>query len=375
MKKVIVLNAFVVALMFGCNSSSGGGGGVVVSTQTVTVVTQQTMTVPQQLAGGVWLPGDMAQDDANIYYAKFTWFATPLYSIASISKTSVLGENSIVTVATSTGFPNAVAVDDTSVYWADSGTNTINKINKDGSGSIVTLASGTCQLYGMIVSDGYLYWTDGIKIWQIQTNGEQLWPVPIVSSANVRNRDSFTVYNGNIYWTDTVGIYQMSVNGGAVTPLVEGQYEGNAGEIFSITVNQSGVYWFQSSYLAQYPQGTALTNAIQKYDFKTGQITTLAIPDTILYYGCIASNNEYVYWLTSSSAFFYGGAIHKVNISGGHMITVAAGFRPILYSGIPNILPTYIVKLLVDENSVYFGFLTDTNSTRYLTGSIYEAPK
>lgn len=172
--------------------------------------------------------------------------------------------------------PGSVAVDSTSVYWAEWDGATVKKANRgDGSGMQVLIpASAGYQPARIVVRDGYVYVTEAAagNVMRVATGGGD---VEILGHS--QKATGIAVDGTSVYWTDaqayTGGVYRASVGGagdaGAGTTSIASAQDFPNG----IVVDENNVYWVTSSGtsaaegtvrycpLAGCPSGTPITLA------------------------------------------------------------------------------------------------------------------
>ncbi len=220
------------------------------------------------LATGLTYPALLTSDAANVYwmYSDGTSAGTSLKSLAKTGGTItplVTGVNGALMNA---------AVDDTSVYWLESGTysgtwftNTasINKIAKDGSGAgvKVPLVANTNIGYGSLAIDSsYLYWGGYISniVGRVGLDGSN----PITLAPSSEFPTSVAVDATSVYWRTNLGsILRKNKDGsGLQTKLAAAAPTWDDG---SMLIDADNVYWNEYSHttLRSIPKagGTATT--------------------------------------------------------------------------------------------------------------------
>ena len=209
-----------------------------------------------------------------------------------------------VTTLTS-GLSNAVglAVDSTSVYWADQSFSSVYKVGVDG-GTATTLASTGAGLQGIALDSTSVYFTVG-SVYKVGINGGT-----VTTLASSPSPGAITVDSTSVYWADGSGaIYKAGIDGGTAATLVSGLYPPG-----QIAVDPTSVYWIE------YGNGSTI-GTINKVSISGGTLTTLAsgLNDPI----GIAVDSTSVYWSESGS-----GTVKKVGIDGGTVTTLASGTCP-----------------------------------------------
>ena len=132
--------------------------------------------------------------------------------------------------------PGLLAVDGTSVYWADTNGGTINAVPLAG-GTVTTLASGQNQPQGVAVDSGHVYWTN--------TGGGTISSVPLTGGTVTTLFSGLSVPIGlavdssGLYWTNggDGSINKGPLTGGSVTMLVD------SNETQGLAVDGTHIYW------------------------------------------------------------------------------------------------------------------------------------
>lgn len=192
-------------------------------------------------------------------------------------------------IASSQSYPDAIAVDATNLYWADSHAGTVAKCANQGcSDNPTVLASGQWGMSPMTVDSINVYW--GTRI-QNQNHGPLMRcaiegcagnPTTVVASAdpNAMHADGTS-----IYWTDTSGqVLKCAPDGSALTVLASAQ-----NSPASIAVNAANVYW------ANVGDGTIVTCAIGGCN---GSPTVLGSGTSL---SQVAIDGAHIYWTTNGS--------------------------------------------------------------------------
>jgi len=289
-------------------AGSGGSGG---SVSTPTLVT---------LASGAITPFDIAIDATSVYWANYSNDGN--YT-GTIMKVPVAGGSS-VTLATGLIGAGGIAVDGSAVYFGgltkDNAGSCLFKVGLNG-GSVKTLASGFMDDPFALGPSGVYGTGDdggGLTIVRVPLAGGATAPV-VPSSSLVQTASSYgiAVDASSVYWTffgDPTTVRKAPLGGGMPVTLAT-----VAGPGFGIAVDATNVYFGTST-------------AVMKVPLNGGTPTTLASSTG----QGVAIDDDYVYFTDWSST------VKKVPKNGGSVVTLATGqLRP--------------WPIAVDATSVYWG--------------------
>ncbi len=207
-----------------------------------------------------------------------------------------------LTLASGQNGPTGIAVDATSVYWANAAGGTVTKVSING-GSPVQLASGQTTPRGIAVDTTSVYWgpyVPGGTVAKVPLGGGN--PTQLASAQG--SPDGIAVDTTSIYWANAGGatIMKAPIGGGAPVQLATGQNEPRG-----IALDATSVYW------TTYIGGTIMkvpTNGGSTIQLASGQNAPTGI----------AVDATNVYWTTLG-----GGTVMKVPIGGGGPTTLASG--------------------------------------------------
>jgi hypothetical protein len=214
----------------------------------------------------------------------------------------------LVTLASGGIDPYALAIDLTSVYWADFGTGSgdgsINKVSIEG-GAVTTLVPGQQKPGGIAVDATSVYWSSG-GVYKVPLAGG----TPVLVATGFSN-DAIAVGPLGVYGTNGNGapVSAPLQGGGAATVLapVTGQNS------YGITVDSTSVYW------------TEFEGIVSKVPLGGGQATQLATGHGG--WG-IAVDATSVYWVDWGGGTNCG-SLMKVPLNGGTPVTLATLPGPI----------------------------------------------
>jgi len=221
--------------------------------------------------------------------------------------------------------PNDIAVDSTSVYWADFGMGTVNKVGING-GAVTTLATGTSpsRPSGITIDSTSVYWTEWGGPGTVKKTGINGGTVTTLA-AGLSTPDSIAVDSTSVYWAECGALKKIGINGGTIKTLSSGLSPGCGG--YEIAIDSTSVYW------TDYSSGT-----VNKVGKNGGAVITLVsgLSGPI----GIAVDPTDVYWVEKNS-----GTMKKVPINGGTVSSLASG-----------LIDPY--GIVVDSNNVYWAEYT-----------------
>jgi hypothetical protein len=206
--------------------------------------------------------------------------------------------------------PFVLAIDRTSVYWANWGTGSANsgsvmKVGLDG-GPVTTLADAQYSPGGIAVDATGVYWSSNGEVQKVPLAGGT---ATVVATGFIN--DDIAVGPSGVYGTDTTDApvsAPLSGDGGAATRLAPGLGNSNT---YGIAVYGPNLYWTEFSN----------TDEVLKVSLSGGEPTVLAkgqVP-----FG-VAVDEKNVYWIDGGNTPS-GGRVMKVSVDGSYAVTLASG--------------------------------------------------
>ena len=263
----------------------GGAAGSPPRSSTLPAVTPAAPPISVVGATG----GDENDGDASV----------PINAGSSASPVSCAPRGTLVTLAASKSVAYQIAVDTTSVYWVDPGTNggsgdgALMKVNNDGNG-LTTLAPDLNWGGGIAVDATSVYWTSSGGLYKVPVGGG----TPVLLSPDFTN-DNITVGPAGVYGTsgDDAPVSTL-LSGGMTTVLGAGTGQNTYG----VAVDARNLYWtnFDDPGL------------VAQVSLKGGPTTMLATGHVA---EGIAVDATSVYWVDAGGQG--PGALMKVPIGGG----------------------------------------------------------
>ena len=193
----------------------------------------------------------------------------------------------------------ALAIDGSTLYWADQILGTIQVIPVGG-GPSTTVAKGLSAPDGVVVDATDVYWAEGTDQ---QTEGSisrmpKAGGSPVTLAAHQQGPRALALDDTSVYWTDSAVyvpsptglVMKAPKSGGAATPLASGQ-----GNPLGIAVDATDVYWVNSD------SGTVMR-------VPKGGGTAVTLASAQFYPTAVAVDGSAVYWTTQQK----GGAVVKL---------------------------------------------------------------
>jgi hypothetical protein len=234
--------------------------------------------------------------------------------------------------------PQAIAIDDNNVYWANDGDGTVLQVAKSGLGQPIAIATGLNGPGSLAVDATWVYWTVSNEIQRapigggaVQTDskvvayslamhqgvlvGGSIGEVYTVPTWNAQatflafpSCDIFSVATDatNVYWTcdGADGVSSVPFSGGSVTPLAGPVHPAD----FGLAVDSSNVYWIDS-----------LNGTISAVPIGGGSVTTVVSSQAGPQALSVDSGN--IYWAKGKPP----GAVYKTPVMGGQQTVIASG--------------------------------------------------
>jgi len=168
----------------------------------------------------------------------------------------VLASQQVGDVVHGAAFASAIAVDATSVYWANAapgGSGAVMKVPLCG-GTTTTLAEsgpdGPALVGGIAVDAARVYWTssgpsqmsastDGVvAVLSVPLGGGTITTLTTLALGPGSNAIGFALGTAGVYWTSSAEVLSVALGGGAVTTLAPAP-----GVIGGVAVDSTSVYW------------------------------------------------------------------------------------------------------------------------------------
>jgi hypothetical protein len=288
------------------------------------------------LASGQAGPGVIAIDDTSVYWANMANVTAGAGSIMKVAKAG----GAAVTLAAKQSGPQAIALDAASIYWVNYGTppaftdGAVLTVAKDGSGVPTEIAAGQASPLGIAIQGSALYWSTVDQIMMIDKADPSAKPA-VVASGQVRPREivaagtalywlNFGTLTGNMPSSD--GSVMMLPQGGAPVALASNLTLASGLTVDSVAAY---LYWRVEGAIMRAPLGGGPAEVF---------IGGLTSPPWR-----IAADATTVYW---TEALYFGGAVNAAAVSTRQKITLA-----------PN--QTFLWGIAIDQTSVYWAVFGD----------------
>ena len=252
----------------------------------------------------------------------------------------------VVTLASGQNDPQVIALDSTSVYWANwgdynSANGSVMKVSVDG-GTPVTLVPNLKAPGGIAVDNTSVYWAGGLSdgTWSL-TKTPLVGGAGIALSSAFRN-DPIVVGGGRVFGSGT-DVISVPINGGPVTTLAPAHPTLSGQMSYGYSVDDTYLYWVSftaPSFVMKIPLGggvattlatlpgtgfgtavdatsvyIATAGGVMKVSKSGGAPTTLAAESG----AGIATDAKNVYWTVWSDP----GSVNMVSVNGGQVTTLA----------------------------------------------------
>ncbi|WP_342347567.1 DUF4347 domain-containing protein [uncultured Nitrospira sp.] len=237
------------------------------------VINNQVFSVTENSADSTPVGTVVGTDgDPQSGYSKLYWVDTDTDELRRINLDSSGSQQLAVQFdGTSATGPRGVTVDDVNgkVYWTNNNTNTLWRADLDG-GNPQQLLTGLGGPLGITVdpAGGKIYWVDtaATSIWQANLDGSS----PSALITGITNSKDLTVdpTGGKLYWTDkgTGTIKRANLNGSTIETIVSGL---NDPWGIALDVPAGKVYWSE-----------ATLNEIQRADMTVGATAQTVVTGT-----------------------------------------------------------------------------------------------
>jgi outer membrane protein assembly factor BamB len=269
---------------------------------------------------------DIALDDTSVYWADFNG--------QQILRVAKAGGSPEVIASTPSLYPTAIALDTTGVSWAfrdpfQGSPPGIMSATLDG-GMPTSLATLSEIVTGRLVAaGGSLYWAGP---------GVQSVPVvggPVTAVVSDTTVGAVATDGANLYWSAAGGLYEMPLAGGAatnITPSAQGM---------ALAVDGTNVY---------YAANTTLGSGVVGYVPLGGGSPTVLADGRIGSMMAIAIDDANVYWIEGFGTIGRG-AVAAVPKAGGQAMVLAAALQDPM-------------ALAVDTSGIYFANTADGRISR-----------
>lgn len=148
-------------------------------------------------------PYDIATDQTHVYWIVRSGNSGGEARIRASSKEGLTK----IELFTNTGevdrLPNALAVDEAHVYWADNGM--VRRVDKTGmDGAIRNLVNGSGAISAIALDDSHVYWTNATAglILRAPKEGDNIEPEVLATDQS--DPEAIAVDSASIYWTNLV---------------------------------------------------------------------------------------------------------------------------------------------------------------------------
>jgi len=231
----------------------------------------------------------MAIDETNVYYGEVAVMKVPLGG----------GTPTTLAAATAQATIEGIAVDANNVYWTEaggSGGGTVMKTTIATGGTVSTLAvlNSSVLPFDIVVVGGSVYWGEGNggttvgSVVRVSSTGG----TPTTLASGLAGPQRLAVDSANVYWTDygDGSVMQCSVDGCGGTPLILASGQNLP---TGVAIDATSVYWLTFGTAAN----TYTDGAVMKVSIGGSTPITLATRQ-VEPYG-IAVDATSVYWTTS----------------------------------------------------------------------------
>jgi hypothetical protein len=297
------------------------------------------------LASGQEEPAAIAIDATSVYWAN-VGSSAGMGSIMKVDK----GGGTPVTLADKQNVPGgAIALDAASIYWINMGTppsftdGSVWTVTKDKSTVPVEIAAGQAAPYGIAVQGSALYWTTVDQVMMIDKGNPAAKPVALATTQR-RPREvvalgtaiywvNFGTVTGNVHNGD--GSVMMLPQGGVPAALVENLTLASG---LAVDTTLAYLYWSVEGAIMRVPLG--------------GGPPEVFVDGLVLSPWKIAADAATVYWTELVS---FGGTVNAAAVSTRQQIPL-----------VPN--QTWPWGIAIDQTSVYWASYSDGKNP--MTGSI-----
>jgi sugar lactone lactonase YvrE len=225
---------------------------------------QTNGTNQQAVVGGESLVADLTSDGTNLYWLRTgTWSGSTYNNDGSVARVALSGGTPVSLTTNSQKRPTALAVDATHVYWVNEGSYTGLSYNNDGSvlrvgktgGAAMTIATSQNKPCGIAVNDSTVYWANcGNGVVMMADKGsppkELLSGLSISEGLRLDGKELFWPYLGPNPNVATGEVRKASVSSLTVLVLATQQHQP-----FRVAVDSTHVFWLNHGGAGDPPPG------------------------------------------------------------------------------------------------------------------------
>jgi hypothetical protein len=208
---------------------------------------------PIELASGQAGPNGIAVDATSVYWANYND-----QNPSTVVKCAIGGCGGNPTVLADAQTPYDVAVDETSVYWTNFNDGTVVSCAIGGCADNPTLVTNSIYAWGIAVDSTALYWSENTGVGDIERCAltgscsatqlaiDQVNPggLALDASDSENNPGSVAVDATSVYWTTGDGTIRTCAITGCTTPTTLASGQTN---VLDVAVDATAVYWTRTN--------------------------------------------------------------------------------------------------------------------------------